>query len=671
MDVLFRPVLWGLLTLLIPVLVHLFFFRKHKKVQFTNVRLLKEVIQHSATRNRLKHLLILASRLLALGFLILAFAQPFLKKKDQIRNGQKSVSLFIDNSYSMQSHDEDIPLFEVARSKAREIVSAFDESDLFQIVTSSLGVKEKKWLNRSDAIEAIDDLEIVPESASMDQLVTSISKAQSVSDADHKLIYLLSDFQKNGEFDPSIIDTACEINLLPLSAVQNKNISVDSVWFLTPTPAINQKNELIIKLTNHDTENRADTKLNFSYDGRDQPIGQLTLQPGETLLDTASIEITKPGWQNVTLQITDYPISFDDKYHIAFEILERLNILIIKQDQRQFNYSRVFEAAPLVNLDEQLYNKIDYSTLKDYNLIVLHQLNGLSSGLKGEMVKNIKSGSNVLVIPQGDIDPKIYNDLLTELRCNTYLNFELKERTVGKINRRSTTFSQVYEGRKKLLDLPNSKGNYTLSRISKRRKETLISYRDGSPFLLRQPIDRGNVFIQTAPSDKKWSNYMNYVEIWIPMLYNMALPANQNGELAFEIGGTASFEVAKKNESEDIIYKITGQEEFIPQQLNLPNASRIVLSDQIKSDGFYDVKLGEDKVRSVAMNYNRRESSVDFFKSNELSTLFPTANILSADRNVNLAEIIQAENKGTPLWKYCVIATLLFLLVESLLVRFL
>ncbi|MCB0503470.1 MAG: BatA domain-containing protein, partial [Bacteroidetes bacterium] len=74
--------LWALLVLAIPIIIHLFHFRRYKTVYFSNVKFLKEVKQERNNIRQLKRWLLLMSRLLVLFFLVAAFAQPFLKGKN-------------------------------------------------------------------------------------------------------------------------------------------------------------------------------------------------------------------------------------------------------------------------------------------------------------------------------------------------------------------------------------------------------------------------------------------------------------------------------------------------------------------------------------------------------------------------------------------------------------
>src|SRR6059058_3231927 len=104
MHFIYPAFLFALLTLAIPVIIHLFNFRKFQKVNFSNVQFLKEIQEQQASRRNLKERLILAARLLALFFLVFAFARPYIAGQNTDTAGkQNAISIFVDNSYSMQT----------------------------------------------------------------------------------------------------------------------------------------------------------------------------------------------------------------------------------------------------------------------------------------------------------------------------------------------------------------------------------------------------------------------------------------------------------------------------------------------------------------------------------------------------------------------------------------
>src|SRR5579862_1277605 len=102
MNFLFPSFLYALSAISIPILIHLFNFRRYKKLYFSNVRFLKEVVQESHSKSKLRQLLVLICRCLVIIFLVLAFAQPFIPLKNGVTaSGAKAISIFLDNSFSM------------------------------------------------------------------------------------------------------------------------------------------------------------------------------------------------------------------------------------------------------------------------------------------------------------------------------------------------------------------------------------------------------------------------------------------------------------------------------------------------------------------------------------------------------------------------------------------
>jgi hypothetical protein len=72
----------------------------------------------------------------------------------------------------------------------------------------------------------------------------------------------------------------------------------------------------------------------------------------------------------------------------------------------------------------------------------------------------------------------------------------------------------------------------------------------------------------------------------------------------------------------------------------------------------------------TGINYNRDESAMQFWKTDELKKSTQIKNAEWLEGNLNVAESINELQHGMPLWKVCVILALLFLLIEILLIRF-
>ena len=144
MQFLFPGFLFALATLAIPIIVHLFYFRRFKKIYFTNVSFLKEVKEETSNRRKLRNLLVLIMRCLAIALMVLAFAQPYIPTGNGIKRGEKAVSVFVDNSFSMSALSKDAALLELAKKRAKDIISAFAPDDRFQVLTNDFEGRDQR-----------------------------------------------------------------------------------------------------------------------------------------------------------------------------------------------------------------------------------------------------------------------------------------------------------------------------------------------------------------------------------------------------------------------------------------------------------------------------------------------------------------------------------------------
>ncbi|HMS68609.1 MAG TPA: BatA domain-containing protein, partial [Saprospiraceae bacterium] len=288
MSFLYPSFLWAIAGLSIPIIIHLFYFRRFKKVYFSNTKFLQEIKEETSSRSRLKNLLVLLMRCLALAALVFAFAQPFLKKDDKVRVGEKAISIFVDNSFSMNGERQNIPLIDIAKERARDIVNAYTESDKFQILTQDFDGKYQRTLTKDDALTTID--QITP-SPAVHQLTQVINRQKQVLKGDNQISYLISDFQKSITNLVGLQDTTMEVNLIPIQGINSRNVSIDSVWFVSPVPMINQNNALVVRLHNYGDDDVESVKLSILKDGQERPIGLMDVAAGSSATDTINLSI--------------------------------------------------------------------------------------------------------------------------------------------------------------------------------------------------------------------------------------------------------------------------------------------------------------------------------------------------------------------------------------------
>lgn len=670
MQFLYPTFLWALLAIAIPIIIHLFYFRRFKKVYFTNVKYLEEIKEETSSRNKLKNLLILLSRILAIAGLVFAFAQPFIPQGDTVKKGNNAVSVFVDNSFSMNAVQNEIPLIDIAKEKARQIVNAYSEEDKFQVLTHSFEGRHQRLVSKEDALSLIEEIEITPSVRELSKVVNR-QKQAIFSKEENEILYLISDFQKSINDLVAYEDTTAELNLLPLQAVQEKNVSLDSVWLESPVPMINQSNKLLVKITNHSDESAEGIRLSMLKDGQEKPEGIFNIPARTSVNDTINLSLLKAGWHKAELKLSDYPVQFDDRYFIALNVPEDIKVLAINNNIDNRYLTALFKGLNLYNLTNQNQNRVDYSKIKDHDLVILNDLKDISSGLAAELDNYIINGGNVLVFPGEYASVNSYNNFLNNLTANNLTKLQTETKAVSSLNEEEFIFKDVYEYVGRNITLPTSNKGFGLTNYQSRAQESLLRYRDGTNYLVKYIRGDGHLYLCTSPLESEANDLVLNAEIFVPMLYKMAIAATKTQKISYTIGDDEVIEAENKITNGDLVYTIKGVEEFIPGQTNLGNKILLNVNNQISKDGFYSLGLDNESTADLAFNFDRKESNLEVSSNSDLESLANKSNInlLDASLKAEFSTYINEKDKGIVLWRWCLILALIFLAIEVLLLR--
>lgn len=142
--------LLGLVALAVPVLVHLTQRQQARVVTFPSLMFVKRIPFETTRRRRLRDLLLLAMRALALILVVVAFARPFWPQPPEVlaAEGARELVLLVDRSYSLRADGQwarvqeavSAALDEVRPGDRVSLVSFADRAEL--LVRASLDVDE-------------------------------------------------------------------------------------------------------------------------------------------------------------------------------------------------------------------------------------------------------------------------------------------------------------------------------------------------------------------------------------------------------------------------------------------------------------------------------------------------------------------------------------------------
>jgi hypothetical protein len=671
MHFLYPAFLFALLTLAIPVLVHLFNFRRYKKVLFSNVQFLKEVQEQQASRRNLKERLILAARLLALLFLVFAFARPYISKQDDANTGkQQVVSIFVDNSYSMQTLNREGSLLDEARQRAKQIASAYSINDRFQLLTQDFEGKHQRLLNRDEFNDAVDAVKISPQSKTIGQITARQQSLLNMQAGAVKSSYIISDFQKNiaGKSADKVNDNI-PVNLVQLKASTLPNVAVDSVGLLNATHRPGESEKLVVKLRNYADKPAEQIPLKLIINGVQKAIGSFTVNARSAQTDTLIFSGLQAGWQRGEIQLQDNPIKFDNSFYFSFNVNKQLPILLIDDGIPNKYLNAVFAADPFFAAKRVQDGNVDYAGLNTYPLIILSDIKTISAGLAQQLKNYVSKGGTLMVFPSAEADISSYRALLQPMGAAYPERIVTEATKVSAINLQSSVFKNTFEAFPQNPDLPQVKKYYSLSPAAK-SGSYLMKLQTGQSVWEGYNSAKGKVYLSAVPLDETFSNLPVHA-LFVPVMFRVAILSGHDQPLFYTLGDNQVIEtIALQSTEKQLIKMVKGSQTIIPDVQQQEGSTLLYLPDELKETGIYDLKKQDSTAAVLAFNDNRSESDLSYLNNNELGNLFARQATLLEGNNLNTNRINGPANSGLQLWKLCIILALLFLAAEILLIRF-
>lgn len=685
MNFIYPQFLFALFAVAIPILIHLFNFRRFKKVFFSDIRFLKEVKQETQSRNKLKHLLILIARILAVSFLVFAFAQPFIPaRNNKTTAGTQAISIWIDNSFSMENVTSSGNLLDEAKKYAREVAMAHSSTDLFQLLTNDFEGRHQHLVSREDFLKMLDEVKVSPAVKNISEVVSRQNEMLNSSEVKNKKSFLISDFQKNiSDLEKIKSDTAIKNILLPVTANQQNNLFIDSCWFDSPVHQLNQVEKLNARIKNFSENNLENIPVKLFINGQQKTPSAFSIQPNESKNVVLTFVLKESGIQQGKIEITDYPVTYDDKFFFSFSIAKQISVMciskkkdksILQKNESTENYIQsLFGKDSLFNLTLSDENQLDYSALSNHQLIILNELKEISSGLSQEINRFVNNGGSLIVFPSADVDTVSYKTFLSTLGTNFYLQKDTADTKVDNINFSSEIFGDVFEKKSENLDLPVVRTHFTLSHSSKTNEEILLRLRNGNPFFSKYNFGKGKIYLSAVSLNSEWSNLAKHA-IFVPLLYKISLSSQSASKLFYTIGNNEPIETNAKLTGENV-FKIKAEKNFeiIPEHKMVDFNSAIFVHNQISQAGNYDLYAGNERVNGISFNYNRKESNLARYTPSELTSLLEKKSLnnfsLVDATGKELSKVFSDISQGKKLWRWCILLVLIFLAAETALLR--
>ncbi|WKK64836.1 BatA domain-containing protein [Lutimonas zeaxanthinifaciens] len=644
-------ILYFLLLLLIPLLIHLFQLQKFRKEYFTNVKFLKQIELETRKSSKLKKLLILISRMIVLAMFVLAFAQPYFNRNANRLDRQ--TLLYLDNSLSLQAkRGSDMEAFQMSKNQLIDRIASFGEN-IFLLTND----KTYEELSPKELEKTLIQLPLHPIKKDLNQILNQINFHIAHNKNTLYEIYLITDFQQiNGIPDSSLIDRNQQYYFVDLSGTGRKNIAVDSAW-VTPVSSDQIMIKSRIKSWQTPTINLA-----VSLHLGEELFGKANVEIEENSIIEVEFLIPENKIKSGKISINDHHINFDNELYFVIPEKSKTKVMLIGKSAPFIN--RIYNSKEF-ELIKRNISDLDQSKILDQDLIILNELETISRPLVQSLENFARTKGNVVIIPSHDIDLVAYNSLFESLGMGKIVEAFENQKVLNQINYDHPFFKNVFEERVYNFQYPILEKGYITNLEG---ASTLLEFSDFNDFASEFSYFDQKIYWLSSPLSSNNNSFINSPLV-VPLFYNFSIRKGDFKSLYYTIGKANEFAV-EANYSDDVILKMIREEnEFIPIQLKSVEMTRITTEEYPLTQGIYSLMKENTELKKIAYNYDRMESDMNFYDTGEFVSNHNNIELYDGF-NQALEDRIEKDNNKN-LWQLFIIFALVFLCLEILLQKFL
>lgn len=639
-------ILYFLVLLIIPILVHLFQLQKFTKVSFTNVAFLQKIIQQNRKSSRIKKWLLLGVRLLLFSAILFAFSQPYIQENEA--DVKQESFIYLDTSLSLNSKGENGDLLKVA---IQEIIEYTSDKNSYTLQTNSDYYPN---IPKSELKNILQKVKYTSKKLEISTILLKISKLHKnkINTLDKNI--LISDFQDI--YENEFTNVKQPISLIKLATNTQNNVSIDSVYVAsTSMDKINlkvviknqgaKKNNLPVTLYN---DQKLISKQTFSIEKNGTFTIDFNIDKGTQFLGKIQIALNDT-------------FAFDNIFNFTLNLAEKITVLSIG---KKANFlSKIYTKKEFI-YTHYTPEKINFNAIQKQQLIILNSLNNISPSLQSSLVAFSKKGGSIVIIPDNNLAINSYRSFLKKITKGRLDSKTKKLLKITDINFDHPFFKSVFYKQVQNFQYPSSQNYFPTSFVN---SSNLISYENDEGFIKKVTTNNGNLFWIAADLDSKNSNFTNSPMV-VPVFYNFAQLSLQPSKLYYSLGVENKIDIKTSLQKDEILSLNNRKNTFIPRQYHTQNKVTLTTLENPEMVGFYAVTKKKDTLETLAYNIPKAESSLTFLNTESLAK--NNKNISTSNSIKELFQEINEKSEVHWLWKWFLALAIVSLLLEILILKF-
>lgn len=681
-----------------PILAHLLNRHKVKQTDWAAMQFLSRSIRVRSRQLRLRDLLLLLLRCLAVLMIVFALARPATNNANGmgfLGESRAGVVIAIDASYSMAHRDGKTTRFERAIEQVAVISEQIRPGDPVTLVL--LGAEHRVVLRNvaydpARFAQALAEQQPSPKAIDLDRVPKYLKELAEDLDAHQKEIYIVTDTQARQwdrlslQMQDALKDLGdnASVFMVPVPGGA-ENLAVTGLDLVSGALRKGTVARYRATVRNYGTTPVSDVEVRCRVDGAQIDSKRIPLiAPGATETVSLFVPFYNAGATRITAEIQGDALATDNVRHAVAVVRDRVSVLCV--DGSSGDAGRLIVAALLARSDgaeDEDYvvrtvswpsfptrelDQVDVIILADVPEITKQQARQLSRFVRqgnglvwfgGEQVKttvwNQRSGQGSSALLPASLGAVI--DTRDSLSVGKPLDPGMPDHTVCR-PLKSLPEDLLSETRflKRLAVEPHER-SYTVLNLAGSH----------APVLLEHSLGRGHVFMFTTSAQTAWNN-MAQTPVF-PMLMQQIVTylAAREFEQPRLVGDSLSLAYDRQPDASDAVFESpSGQTIAVPVREH--RDQYMAMLEKPDEAGFYMARVSvQAPGMPIAVNVDTRESDVACLTGPDLRERLAGTGITVSASSADLSADIATARTGRSSWRVFMMAGLVCLLIESLL----
>ncbi|MEX0653607.1 MAG: BatA domain-containing protein [Phycisphaeraceae bacterium] len=694
--------LTGMALLALPIAAHLLHRRAARQVVFPTIALLDEAAASQSRLFKLRRLLLLLLRCLAVVLIVMGFAAPMWvdsRGEAATASDQVGVVILVDVSASTAQQVEGIAAMQSLRAAAgRTLDGLLSGADVANVVHASArprAVFAELTANLPAVRHELDTLTPTAERADFPAAL-AIAGELLHNHAGPRHLVIVTDLQHRNWADvPAALaghqplpgDT--RLTLVPLEMASAGNVGLGAPRLEPALLVAGEPGRASVAVSNHASSPRV-VPVAMRLGDRDVDTATVSLEPGQTQRLSFDITLTEAGDHRLAFTIPDDALAIDNQVHLVAAVASRANVVVIGDDHPDevgtVSYFLTRALAPHHDGRDRLVVRHVSSAeasaghLHGAAAVVVSHVGRLSESLTRTLAEHVRDGGGLLFLA-GDGPVRENLLALNEAAEGAALPWEPgPRRNVAREAARLRLTQGEWDSRLlSVFDLRSRRalGDVRFHRVWAVQREhaearMYLRYSDGTPALGGRMLGGGMVMVANfspALQDSDFGQYGSFVALLQRVVHELQQAVASRADPLAGYPLTLVAHTGFDRERDGL--QLLGPDGRALPQTEFGAIGGTLTADLLRAPqpGFYTLMQADRTLATAAVNVDPRESDLRQMDRADLAAALEQTGVAVTMREIATDEPL-LNLRGTPLWGWMLAAAMLALAVEMALLGY-